>query len=285
MQESPATSVALGMFRNPIMIQDTMSRDDRQSNHPPFASIAPHPPLRRYYDEIEARQGFLNELFNRTASQYRNIDRATGFGSGIWYRRRALREAGLKPGMHMLDVACGPALMAQGARDIVGSSGSVVGLDPSTGMLREARRGPCYNLVQGIGEELPFADASFDFVSMGYALRHVSDLSTTFLEYARVLKPGGILLLLDICRPRSSLLLSLLRFYVRTVLGTVFAASTGNRDMKLLMEYWSDTIEYCVPSETILGALKTVGFSDCSLREWFNGLLRDYRAVKAGTDL
>ena len=265
------------------MLQDTMRRDDRQSSHPPFASIAPHPPLRRYYDDTEARQGFLNELFNRTAAQYRNIDRATGFGSGIWYRRRALREAGLKPGMHMLDVACGPALMAQGARDIVGSFGSIIGLDPSTGMLQEAKKGPCHKLVRGIGEQLPFADASFDFLSMGYALRHVSDLSAAFLEYARVLKPGGILLLMDISRPRSPLLVSLLRFYIRTVLGIAFTASTGNRDMKLLMEYWSDTIEHCVPSETILGALKTVGFSDCSSHERFNGLLRDYRAVKAVT--
>jgi demethylmenaquinone methyltransferase / 2-methoxy-6-polyprenyl-1,4-benzoquinol methylase len=267
------------------MNQDTMRRDDRQSSHAPFSSIAPHPPLRRYYGEIEARQGFLNELFNRTAYQYRNIDRATGFGSGIWYRRRALLEAGLKSGMHVLDVACGPALMAQGARDLVGSFGSVIGLDPSIGMLREAQKGPCHKLVQGIGEQLPFADASFDFLSMGYALRHVSDLSATFLEYRRVLKPGGILLLLDICRPRSPLLFSLSRFYIKTVLGIVFTASTGNRDMKLLMEYWSDTVEYCVSSETILAALKAVGFSDCSSHERFNGLLRDYRAVKAETSL
>mgnify|MGYP006382963287 FL=1 len=46
------------------------------------------------------------------------------------------------------------------------------------------------------------------------------------------------------------------------------------------MEYWWDTTEYCVPSDTILKALKETGFADCSLHELFNGLLRDYRAVK-----
>lgn len=246
----------------------------------PMVPVPPHPPLRRYYSEDEERQAFLNELFNRTAYQYRNIDKATGFGSGLWYRRKALREAGLKAGMHMLDVACGPALVAQCARDVVGPFGRVIGLDPSIGMLREAQKGPCRNLVRGIGEQLPFPDRSFDFLSMGYAMRHVSDLKTAFSEYRRVLKPGGIVLLLDICRPRSPLLLSLSRFYIKTVMGIAFAASTGNREMKTLMAYWWDTTEFCVPSETILGALQEVGLTDCSLHELFNGLLRDYRAIR-----
>jgi demethylmenaquinone methyltransferase / 2-methoxy-6-polyprenyl-1,4-benzoquinol methylase len=253
----------------------------RPSAHVPMVPVAPHPPLRRYYAEEEDRQAFLNELFNRTAYQYRNVDKATGFGSGLWYRRKALREAGLKAGMHVLDVACGPGLVAQCAREVVGPSGRVIGLDPSIGMLREAQKNPCKNLVRGKGEQLPFPDKSFDFLSMGYALRHVSDLKTAFSEYRRVLKPGGIVLLLDICRPRSSLMLSLSRFYIKTLMGITFAASTGNRDMKTLMAYWWDTIEYCVPPETILGALQEVGLTDCLLHEIFNGLLRDYRAVRA----
>ena len=261
------------------MSQPTEPTGNRSTSQLPLVPIAPHPPLRRYYREVEARQGFLNELFNRTAYQYRNIEKATGFGSGLWYRRKALREAGLIPGMHVLDVACGPALVTQCAREIVGPSGSVIGLDPSIGMLREAQKGPCRNLVRGVGERLPFPDESFDFLSMGYALRHVSDLTTAFLEYQRVLKPGGIVLLLDICRPRSALMLSLSRFYIKTILGVAFASATGNQDMKTLMAYWWDTTEYCVSSETILGALNEIGFADCSLHELFNGLLRDYRAV------
>lgn len=254
--------------------------DDTGNARVPMVPIPPHPPLLRYYAEDEQRQRFVNELFNRTAYQYRNIDKATGLGSGLWYRRKALREAGLKPGMRVLDVACGPGLVSQCARDIVGPTGSVFGLDPSLGMLREAQKGPCRNVVRGVGESLPFPDRHFDFLSMGYALRHVADLNTAFAEYRRVLKPGGILLLLDICRPRSPLLLSLSRFYIKTVMGIVFAASTGNRDMKTLMEYWWDTTEYCVPPETILAALNAAGLTDCSLHELFSGLLRDYRAVR-----
>lgn len=252
----------------------------QRSTNPSGQAVAPHPPLRQYYDNIEARQGFLNELFNRTAYQYRNIDKATGFGSGLWYRRKALREAGLKPSMHVLDVACGPGLVTQCALDVVGPSGLAIGLDPSSGMLREAQHGPCQNLVRGLGESLPFPDGRFDFLSMGYALRHVPDLKRAFAEYWRVLKPGGIVLLLEISRPQSAALLTLSRFYIKTVLGTVFSVATGNRDMQTLMGYWWDTTEYCVPPETIMETLREVGFVEYSLKEWWSGVLRDYRAVK-----
>lgn len=264
------------------MIQST-EPTDQQAATPAGQPIAPHPPLRQYYEETEARQGFLNELFNRTAHQYRNIDRATGFGSGLWYRKKALQQAGLRSGMRVLDVACGPGLVTQCAADLVGPSGLVIGLDPSTGMLREAQKGLCRNLVRGVGERLPFRDASFDFLSMGYALRHVPDLNGAFAEYRRVLKPGGVVLLLEIARPRSAVLLTLSRFYIKTVLGAVFSAATRNRDMQTLMGYWWDTTEYCVPPETILNVLREVGFADCSLKEWWSGVLRDYRAVKAGS--
>ena len=261
------------------MIQ-SVEKQDRVETCQPAAPVAPHPPLRGYYRDIEARQGFVNELFNRTAYQYRNIDWATGFGSGLWYRKKALESAGLKPGMRVLDVACGPGLVTQCALNVVGPSGLVVGLDPSIGMLREAQKGPCQNLVRGVGERLPFPDGQFDFLSMGYALRHVPDLRGAFAEYRRVLKPGGIVLLLEISRPRSGLLFLLSRFYIKTVLGAVFAAGTGNQDLKKLMAYWWETTERCVPPETIIAALKDSGFSHCSVKEWFSGLLRDYRAVK-----
>lgn len=250
-----------------------------EGTSPTSGLIAPHPPLRRYYDAMEARQGFVNELFDRTAYQYRNIDRATGFGSGLWYRRRALRQAGLKPGMQVLDVACGPGLVTQCALDLVGPTGSVIGLDPSVGMLREAQKSPCRNLVRGVGESLPFPDQSFDFLSMGYALRHVSDLKGAFIEYRRVLKPGGVVLLLEISRPRSATLLTLSRFYIKTVLGSVFSAATRNHDMQTLMDYWWDTTECCVLPGTIMETLREVGFVQCSLNEWWSGVLRDYRAV------
>ena len=247
----------------------------------PAVQIPPHPTLREYYEANESRQRFLNALFDRTADRYRAVDKAIGFGSGLWYRRKALRDAGLRAGMKVLDVACGPGLTAQCAHSLVGPTGYVVGLDPSSGMLREARRGACGRLVQGVGEHLPFPDASFDFLSMGYALRHLSDLRGAFREYRRVLRPAGVVLLLEISRPRSAVLRAVSRFYIKTVIGMALATATGRRDMRTLMSYWWDTTEHCVAPETILSALGDVGFAECGLTEHFSGLLRDYRAVRA----
>lgn len=242
--------------------------------------VPPHPSLGRYYASDSQRQSFVNGLFDRTACYYRNIDNALGFGLGNWYRRRALREAGLSTGMRILDVACGPGLMALGAVEITGPSGYVVGLDPSMGMLREAPESALPNLVQGMAETLPFRNASFDFLSMGYALRHVSDLRAAFREYLRVLKPGGIVLALEISQPRSSALLYLQRLYVKSILGTTFAVATGNRELHSLMAYFWDTTEQCVPPAMIVEALQEAGFAHTTVKELLGGLLRDYRAVK-----
>jgi demethylmenaquinone methyltransferase/2-methoxy-6-polyprenyl-1,4-benzoquinol methylase len=253
----------------------------QKGNADAAAEVPPHPALREYYEGADTRQGFLNELFDRTAYRYRAIDRVVGFGSGLWHRRRALRHAGLRPGMRVLDVACGSGLTTECAQDLVGPTGHVVGLDPSSGMLREARKGRCRDLVQGIGEALPFSDERFDFLSMGYALRHLSDLHAGFREYRRVLRPGGIVLLLEISRPRSAALVTVLRFHIRTVMGAVLARATGNPDTRTLMRYWWDTIEHCVAPEAVLAALCDVGLVQCEVKEIFGGLIREYRAVRA----
>ena len=259
----------------------TVRSEQERVEAAPAVEVPPHPALGEYYGTSDSRQGFLNELFNRTAYQYRAIDRVVGFGSGLWHRRRALQAAGLRAGMRVLDVACGPGLTTQCALALTGPTGCVVGLDPSSGMLHEAQKGPCRIFVRGVGEQLPFPDGTFDFLSMGYALRHVSDLRLAFREYRRVLRPGGVILLLEISRPRSTALLTVSRFYIRTVMGAVFARATGNQDMRTLMRYWWDTTEHCVAPETILSApprRRARGMPPAGL---FGGLIRDYRAVRA----
>ena len=93
---------------------------------------------------------------------------------------------------------------------------------------------------------------------------------------------GRHVLLLEISRPRSAALLTATRFYIRTVVGTAFARATGNQNMRTLMRYWWDTTEHCVAPEAILSALGQAGLGECELRELFNGLIRDYRAINPG---
>src|SRR5690606_8600251 len=121
------------------------------------------------------RQRYVNDLFDSTALDYDRIERLMSFGSGSWYRRDALRRAGIGRGSAVLDVGCGTGLLAREAAKLIGPTGRLVGVDPSPGMMAQANLPQC-RLVEGIAESLPVEDASFDFVTMGYALRHVGDL-------------------------------------------------------------------------------------------------------------
>ena len=239
----------------------------------------PHPVLDKYYRSAADRQSFVGALFDGAARHYNHIGQMLDLGSGPPYRRWALRRAGLRPGMRLLDVATGTGLVAQGAVQILGEPGRVIGVDPSRGMLREARKALSGPLVQGIGEELPFRDGLFDMLSMGFALRHVADLEVAFREYWRVLKPGGRLLLIEVSRPRSAVTRWLMRTHFQRVLPLMARISTGSEPAELLMKFYWDTIDQCVPPEAILGSLRQRGFVDVRRRGLF-GFLYEYLAAK-----
>jgi demethylmenaquinone methyltransferase/2-methoxy-6-polyprenyl-1,4-benzoquinol methylase len=240
---------------------------------------APHPVLKRHYDGERDRRLFVTALFDECARYYDRVGTFLALGSGQHYRRWTLERAGLHPGMAVLDVATGTGQMAREAARIVGPSGKIVGLDPSNGMLAEARKVATGPLVQGIGEELPFASERFDFVSMGFALRHVSDLEAAFAEYRRVLKPGGRVLLLEITRPASGLGRRLAGIYLHTVLPLLLRITTGSGKPARLLRYYWDTIDECVPPATILDVLRASGFERVERRTW-GGMMSEYVATK-----
>jgi demethylmenaquinone methyltransferase/2-methoxy-6-polyprenyl-1,4-benzoquinol methylase len=239
-------------------------------------ALPPHKPLREYYGKDEARQQWVNAIFDETAQHYDWICRVMSFGSGSWYRRDALQRLGLVPGMKLLDVATGTGGVAAGGAKILGGAGLVVGLDPSHGMLAQCRQnGIPAALVQGRAEVLPFPDGHFDRLSMGYALRHVADLGVTFREYLRVLRPGGRVLILEISRPRSRFSMWFLRVYMNAVVPLVTRFGTGSVQAEKLMRYYWETISGCVPPETILAALRGAGFTDVA-RKVKGGILSEY---------
>jgi demethylmenaquinone methyltransferase/2-methoxy-6-polyprenyl-1,4-benzoquinol methylase len=218
--------------------------------------------LTRYYRSEDERAPFITTLFDRAARHYDWIGHLLAFGSGPYYRRRTLARAGLRPRMKLLDVATGTGQVARAAARILGDERGVVGLDPSAGMLREARRVHAGPLVQGRAEEIPVRDGVFDMLSMGFALRHVTTLERAFAEYRRVLKPGGRLLMLEISRPRSSVARWAIRVYFQQILPLLIRIGTRSPDARLLMTYYWDTIDECVPPAMILAALQQAGFVD-----------------------
>jgi demethylmenaquinone methyltransferase/2-methoxy-6-polyprenyl-1,4-benzoquinol methylase len=266
-----------------VQIGNELAKSPEEPETKPDAveASAPHPPLLGYYAAPQERDGFVRDLFNRTAPSYDRINRILSLGSGAWYRGRTLRRAGLRPGARMLDVAVGTGLLAREAVRITGSPADVIGLDLSEGMLAEARRGLPIPLIQARAEALPIADGSLDFVSMGYALRHVPDLAAVFAEYRRVLRPGGRLLLLEMGKPASRAGYAAAKLYLGRAIPAL-SRLTG-RGGDTLMQYYWDTIDACVPPETIQRLLAEAGFEAVAC-ETELGIFRAYMAVRPGAD-
>jgi demethylmenaquinone methyltransferase/2-methoxy-6-polyprenyl-1,4-benzoquinol methylase len=245
------------------------------------SSHAPHSPLQAYYACEADRREWVRKLFDRTAGDYERMERLMALGSGSWYRRRALQRGGLRPGMSVVDVGVGTGLVAREAARIVGDGTLVIGVDPSSGMIANARVPPGVRLMAGSAESVPLPQGSADFLSMGYALRHISDLAAAFLEFSRVLRPGGRVCLLEITSPRGVLRRVVLKAYMRGVVPILARWIARDRSVPELMRYYWDTIEACVPPESILNALTAAGFVDV-VRYVEHGVFSEYRARKPG---
>jgi len=222
-----------------------------------LTQLAPHPPLRNFYGDAARRESFVRDLFDDTAPWYDVAVGVLSFGSGRRYRRDALVRAGLKPGDRLLDLATGTGVVARAASDV---TNAIVGADPSIGMLTSGRER--FARVQATSEALPFGDASFDFISIGFALRHFADLQVAFRECRRVLRPGGRLLIMEITAPQSRISRAVLAAYMGTLVPALMTLITLRPRVGRMMRYYWATTRDCVRPEAILAALRESGFDD-----------------------
>lgn len=243
---------------------------------------APHRPLTDYYASEQERQGFVRGIFDRTAPDYDRIEKLLALGSGPWYRHQALRRAGLQPGMRVLDVGIGTGLTAREAVAITGEAALVTGVDPSAGMMAAAHLPAAVTLIEGRAEAIPLPDAGFDFLSMGYALRHIGDFSAACREFHRVLKPGGRICLLEITRPESSLGRLLLKAYMKGIVPLLASLVGRQRETAQLWRYYWDTIETCASPADIVATLEHAGFVAVRRHTETRSLsiLAEYQAIK-----
>ena len=239
----------------------------------------PHRPLPDYYasGDMAAREQFLRKTFDDTAVDYNRIERILGLGTGSRYRRMALERAGLKPGMQVVDVGMGTGLVSQEIINITKEPERLIGVDPSQGMMAQARLPAQVTCRIGRAEEIPVPDASVDFLVMGYALRHIDDFSVACAEFRRVLKPGGRLLILEITRPNGRIATALLKAYMRGVAPFLARFVSKSPDTPLLWRYYWDTIDTCVAPPQVLATLAANGLHEAK-RYVEVGIFSEYTA-------
>lgn len=164
-----------------------------------------------YYAPGEQRAAKVNELFARIARRYDLINDLQSFGLHRHWKRRVVELAAVQSGGRALDLCCGTgdisfALARRGAE--------VTGLDFSAEMLVVAAQrkgkdlksetpGPIF--IQGDAQQIPFANDSFDAVTVGYGLRNLTSWERGLEEMHRVAKPGGRLVVLDFGKPPNAL--------------------------------------------------------------------------------
>ncbi len=240
--------------------------------------MKPHPVLSNRYTTPDERPRYVNDLFNEGAVHYDPVVHWGFFGTGNLYRRIALRRGGLKPGMRLLDVASGTGLTAVAGRAVLGEGADITCVEPSEGMAAVARKKLDARFVKSGAESMPLEDAGYDFLTVGYALRHFEDLEATFREFHRVLRPGGRVVLLEATRPESKLGSALFRFYFGQLYPFVTRLLTGSKKAEEMMVYFWETMDTCVRPKTVCAALEAAGFTN--VNRYASLCFSEYRATK-----
>lgn len=165
------------------------------------------------------RAGRLEEpqvqaMFDRIAGVYDLMNSAMTAGLHHRWRSRAVDLARVGPGDRVLDVASGTGDLAIALADRVGPTGGVVGSDFSTAMLDRARaKDPRVRWEEANALALPYEDASFDAATVGFGARNFSDLDRGLAEMARVVRPGGRVVVLEITTPQKPPLSTFFRLW------------------------------------------------------------------------
>jgi demethylmenaquinone methyltransferase / 2-methoxy-6-polyprenyl-1,4-benzoquinol methylase len=141
-------------------------------------------------------------MFDRIAGVYDRMNSVMTAGMHHRWRQRAAELSGVGPGDRALDVATGTGDLAVALKDRVGAGGEVVGVDFSERMLELARaKAPDVRFESGNALELPYGDAEFDVVTVGFGARNFADLRAGLSEMARVARAGGRVVVLEITSP------------------------------------------------------------------------------------
>ncbi|MEP6663247.1 MAG: bifunctional demethylmenaquinone methyltransferase/2-methoxy-6-polyprenyl-1,4-benzoquinol methylase UbiE [Verrucomicrobiota bacterium] len=174
----------------------------------------------RFFQPGEQRGAKVADLFAKIAPRYDLINDLQSFGLHRYWKKRLLDLAKVKPGERVLDVCCGTGDLSFG---MAKSGADVTGLDFSEPMLAEARsrsqesgvRNQNPKFIEGDAQRLPFDDASFDVVTVGYGLRNLPSWERGLEEMQRVAKPGARILVLDFGKPDNALWRNIYFSYLR----------------------------------------------------------------------
>lgn len=218
----------------------------------------------------------VRDVFDSVASRYDLMNDLMSAGLHRLWKRFTIERAGVRPGHVVLDLAGGTGDLARAFASKVGKDGLVVLADINAAMLRQGRSrlidaGVAGNLsiAQVDAENLPFADRTFDCISMAFGLRNVTQKEAALRSMYRTLKPGGKAMILEFSEPGKAIkpVYDLYSFKVLPVLGKLVARDSDS------YQYLAESIRMHPNQDTLKSMMEEAGFERCRYHNLAAGIV------------
>ena len=214
-------------------------------------------------------------MFDEVAERYDLTNDVLSMGQTRLWRRATTRAVDPRPGERVLDLAAGTG---SSAMPFVAAGADVVATDFSPGMLRVGKRmHPDLTLLAGDALRLPFADESFDAVTMSFGLRNVSDVDAALLEMARVTRAGGRLVVAEFSHPTWTPFRTVYSGYLMRALPEVAKRVASNPDAYV---YLAESIRAWPDQGALADRIARAGWTDVAWRNLSGGIVALHRARK-----
>ena len=215
-------------------------------------------------------------MFGSIATRYDLANRVLSCGFDFQWRRRAAEIVTHWRPDKLVDLATGTGDLALALQEKLPRS-EIVGADFSTEMLELAKAKGVRQTIFADAMELPFANSSFDCVTIAFGLRNLTNAEAALHEMARVLVTRGHLLVLEFSLPRLSILRAIYRFYLHRCMPVIGSFLTSK---KSAYDYLGESIENFPSGHAMLGLMETAGFGDTRAEPLTGGIVTIYTGEK-----
>jgi demethylmenaquinone methyltransferase/2-methoxy-6-polyprenyl-1,4-benzoquinol methylase len=206
--------------------------------------------------------GYVRNAFAGIARRYVLANHVLSLGIDVLWRRYTARRVAEAAPARILDLATGSGDLAQEIRRRCPQA-QVIGADFSLPMMREAQARGVESLIAADGTNLPFQDESFDVVTVAFGLRNMASWPGALTEMRRVLRPGGVLLVLDFSLPQLPGLRQAYLFYLKRVMPRIAGWITGQREA---YEYLCSSVERFPSGAAMEELIRSCGFAAVQTR-------------------